>query len=169
MPCACQTPGPAYPENKEWGTFVWSILHALGEKVGKIVSPLFEADERRAWIGLLQITGIMLPCDVCRDHYKTWIQAHPVTSIQTIPYNQLKGWITKWLWDLHHDVNIRLARMIEPSYTELPALYGSVNIGMQFKLLELIEKRAIQQSGVPLINWLAWVKHYRTLMGVYGL
>ena len=59
--------------------------------------------------------------------------------------------------------------MIEPSYTDLPALYGSVNIGMQFKLLELIEKRAIQQSGVSLNNWMAWVKQYRTLMGVYGL
>ena len=59
--------------------------------------------------------------------------------------------------------------MVEPAYTDLPGLYGSVNIGMQFKLFELIEKRAIQQTGVPLNNWLAWVKQYRTLMGVYGL
>jgi hypothetical protein len=103
-------------------------LHGLGEKVGKVVSPLFEADERRAWIGLFQATGPMLPCDVCRDHYKVWIQ-HSCYKYSVSPYNQLKGWITKWLWDLHHNVNIRLARMIEPQYTDLPALDGSVNIG----------------------------------------
>lgn len=169
MPCACQIPGPAYPENKEWGTFVWTILHSLAEKAGKVVSPLFEADERRAWVGLLQATGLMLPCDNCRAHYKEWLQAHPVTSIQSIPYNQLKGWITLWLWTFHNAVNARLGHTAGPAYTELPALYGSVNIGMQFKLFELIEKRAIQQSGVSLSNWMAWVKQYRTLMGVYGL
>lgn len=169
MSCACQVPGPAYPENKEWGPFVWSILHGLGERVGKVVSPLFETDERRAWIVFLQTTGGMLPCDQCRDHYKVWIQENPVSSIQTLPYGELKGFISTWLWNLHHSVNVRLGRTEEPSLADLPTLYAKVNFGQQYKLVELIEKRAIQQMGVSFNAWLIWAKHFRTLMGVYGL
>jgi hypothetical protein len=168
MPCACQTPGPAYPENKEWGPFVWSILHALAEKAGKVVFQLYESDERRAWIQLLKATSEMLPCSDCREHYKKWIDTHPVSSIQTMPYAEVKNWIRKWLWELHQDVNTRLDKPNVP-LTDLPTLYGSVNIGMQFKLFEMIEKRAIQQQGVHLNAWLAWVKQYRTLISVYGL
>ena len=168
MPCSCQVPGPAYPENKEWGPFVWSILHALGEKSGKVVYSLYEADERRAWIQLLQLTGSMLPCSECRDHYKTWLQTHPVSSLLTMPYGSIRIWIRTWLWELHENVNMRLGK---PSVeiSALPDLYGPVHITMQFKLFELIEKRAIQQQGVPLNSWLSWVKHYRTLTSVYGL
>lgn len=168
MPCACQTPGPAYPENREWGPFAWSLLHGLAEKSGKVVFQLYEADERRAWIQLLQITGGMLPCSECRDHYKAWLQGHPVTSIQSMPYANLKEWIRTWLWQLHENVNSRLDKP-NLGFTDLTATYGSINISMQFKLFELIEKRAISQQGVPLNSWLAWVKQYRTLISVYGL
>lgn len=168
MPCACQTPGPAYPENKEWGPFVWSILHAMAEKAGKVVFQLYEADERRAWIHIIQQTGEMLPCSECREHYKKWLQAHPVSSIQSMPYADVKNWIRKWLWELHQDVNTRLDKPNIP-LSDLPVLYSPVNISMQFKLFEMIEKRAIQQQGVHLNAWLAWVKQYRTLISVYGL
>jgi hypothetical protein len=168
MPCACQVPGPAYPENKEWGPFVWSVLHALAEKAGKVVFALYEADERRAWVQLLKATGSMLPCSDCRDHYKVWVDEHPFTYIETMPYQAIKPFVQNWLWLLHQDVNTRLGK---PGIllTDLPGLYGSVPISMQFKLIELIEKRAIQQGGVNLNAWMAWVKPYRTLMSVYGL
>jgi hypothetical protein len=168
MPCACQIPGPAYPENKEWGPFVWSILHALAEKSGKVVFQLYEADERRAWVQILQLTGAMLPCSDCREHYKSWLSGHTVTSIQSIPYSELKVWVRTWIWELHQNVNSRLGKT-GVDINSLPSLYGSVNISMDFKLFEMIEKRAIQQQGVHLNAWLAWVKQYRTLMSVYGL
>ena len=168
MPCACQTPGPAYPENKEWGPFVWTILHALAERAGKVVFQLYEADERRAWIQIIQLTGGMLPCAECREHYKEWLHGHPVTSIHAMPYADLKIWVRTWLWEIHQNVNTRLGK---PGVllTDLPGLYGHVNISMQFKLFELIEKRAIKQQGVHINAWLSWVKQYRTLMSVYGL
>ena len=168
MPCACQIPGPAYPENKEWGPFVWSILHALAEKAGKVVFALYEADERRAWIHLIQATGPMLPCSECREHYKEWLHLHPVTSIQTMPYTDIQAWIRKWLWELHENVNTRLGKPSVP-IAEVQGLYKTVNISMQFKLFDMIEKRAIQQQGVHLNAWMAWMKQYRTLISVYGL
>lgn len=168
MPCSCQIPGPAYPENKEWGPFLWTILHGLAERSGKVVFALYENDERRAWVQLLQTLCAMLPCSECRDHCKDWIQSHPVTSIQTIKYAELPLFIKNWLWSFHEAVNSRLGKPSFP-FENLTEIYGNINITMQFKLLELIEKKAIQQQGVPLQSWLTWVKYYRTLTSVYGI
>jgi hypothetical protein len=168
MPCSCQIPGPAYPENKEWGPFVWNVLHGLAERAGTVVFELYKADERRAWIAFLPAIGGMLPCSECRDHFKAWLLAHPITSIQTMPYSEIKPFVRNWLWSLHENVNTRLAKPSFP-FESLTPTYGSVAINHNFKLVELIEKRAIQQGGVPLQSWLAWVKQYRTLASVYGL
>lgn len=168
MPCSCQIPGPAYPENKEWGPFLWTILHALAEKAGKVVFALYEKDERRAWVSLLQSLCAMLPCSECRDHCKDWIQAHPVTSIQTLSATAMPIFIRTWLWEFHEAVNARLGKPSFP-FEDLTKTYSSTNIMMEFKLLELIEKKAIQQQGVQIQSWLTWVKHYRTLTSVYGL
>lgn len=168
MPCSCQVPGPAYPENKEWGPFVWNILHGLAERVGGVVYDLYKNDERRAWLVFIPAIGSMLPCEECRGHFKAWLADHPITSIQTMPYGDLKLFIRTWFWSLHENVNQRLGK---PSFSfdQLTPTYGKMNINYQFKLVELIEKRAIQQGGVQLQSWLTWVKHYRTLSSVYGL
>jgi hypothetical protein len=168
MPCSCQIPGPAYPENKEWGPFVWTILHGLAERFGQVVTELYRNDEVRAWQSLLAATGDMLPCSDCRDHFKTWLAAHPVTPILKIPYSELKEWIRNWIWSLHEDVNARLGKPSFP-YANLTATYKGMNIKYNFQLLELIEKRAIQQGGVGLVHWQLWVKHYRALTSVYGI
>jgi Erv1 / Alr family len=168
MPCACQIPGPAYPENKEWGPFLWTVLHALAERVGSTVASLYEADEKRAWIQLLQTTGSILPCDLCRDHYKSWLAANPVTSITNLAGPALKDFIKRWLWSLHGSVNSRLSKP-SVAFEELTDLYSHANIQLQFKTFELIQKRAIQQGGVPLQTWMNWVKFYRTLTSVYGI
>jgi hypothetical protein len=109
----------------------------------------------------------MLPCDNCRDHYKVWLDAHPVTEIQTMPYSSLREWIRRWLWELHNDVNLRLGKASLP-YESLSATYSNFN-PMDFKLFDLIEKRAIQQGGVHLVAWNNWIKQYRTIVSVYGL
>ncbi len=168
MPCSCQIPGPAYPENKEWGPFVWMILHGLAERAGQVVFDLYKNDERRAWIVFIPAIGNMLPCDQCRGHFKEWLTNNPIHSISTMPYPEIKPFLRNWFWALHENVNARLGKPSFP-FHQLTATYGSVNINYQFKLVELIEKRAIQQGGVQLQSWLTWVKHYRTLSSVYGL
>jgi hypothetical protein len=65
-------------------------------------------------------------------------------------------------------VNQRLGKTGIP-FENLTSLYGGKNISMDFKLFEMIEKRAIQQQGVNLKAWLEWVKQYRTLTSVYGI
>lgn len=168
MPCSCQIPGPAYPENKEWGPFVWKILHGLAERVGQVVFDLYKNDERRAWISFIAATGTMLPCEECRGHFKAWLADHPTTSINTLPYSELKPFIRNWFWSLHENVNQRLEKPSFP-FDQLTDTYGRININYEFKVFELIEKRAIQQGGVQLQSWLGWVKQFRTLTSVYGI
>lgn len=168
MPCSCQVPAPNYPENQEWGPFLWSILHVLAERVTRVMSPLYENDERRAWVFFLHGTGNMLPCSDCRTHYASYLSAHPVKEIMTLPKSELALWIRRWLYDLHQEVNTRLGKEGIP-FEELSSHYKNINIASLFQLFEMIEKRAIASQGVNLISWLEWVKQYRTLCSIYGI
>jgi hypothetical protein len=62
MPCACLLPIPDYPTNEAWGPIVWSILHSLAEKYGKLISPLYSLEETIYWTNLIKNTEHILPC-----------------------------------------------------------------------------------------------------------
>lgn len=167
MPCSCIVPGPKYPENQEWGPFVWRMLHSLAERVTKVVTPLYQKDERHAWVNILNTTGTMLPCSDCRDHYKQYLERFPVKDIMTLPYASLGEWIRRWIFNIHNSVNVRLDKPIF-SYNDLATTYSNFD-PMNYKLFDLVEKRAIQQGGINILAWNTWTKHYRTLTSVYGI
>ena len=169
MPCACKCPGLEYPENKEWGPFLWRTLHGLAERVGTSISALYEAEERRNWISVLSGIGTMLPCDECRDHYKEYLAAHSLKGIETVPKSELRTWIRTWLWSLHQDVNLRLGKTVEIALEDLPALYKGTNISVEFRYFDMIERKSITKYGVPILNYNTWLRHMRNLLTVYGL
>lgn len=168
MPCNCIPKVYSYPENSEWGPAFWAVLHGLAERTTQILSPLFENDERRSWIHLLNSTETVLPCPDCSKHYRQWLSINPIGVIQTMPYAEIREFIRRWIYNLHHDVNTRSGK---PSieYEELTGLYKSQSISENFKILELVEKRAVQLQGVKLQSWINWTKHYKTLINIYGL
>ena len=168
MPCNCTPKVYSYPENSEWGPLLWIILHSLAERATKVVSPLFEIEERKTWISLLQTTESILPCPDCRAHYKQWIDTHPVSIVQTMAYADLREFLRRWLYDLHQNVN-SFSGKPGIAYEDLSTRYRSENIPATFKNLEPVEKRAIQLQGIKLQPWANWVKLYKSLLNVYGV
>lgn len=86
----------------EWGPHLWKILHTLAERGG--TSTLVD-DEVRTWINVLRLTEGVLPCAMCRAHYKTWRHSHPIEEFLGQRGEYFQNSLRTWLWELHNSVN----------------------------------------------------------------
>jgi hypothetical protein len=96
----------------EWGPHLWKVLHTLAEKGG--TSVLVE-DEVRTWINVLRLTEGVLPCAMCRAHYKAWRRSHPLEEFLGQRGEYFQNSLRSWLWELHNSVNIQ--REVAPDYS----------------------------------------------------
>jgi hypothetical protein len=166
MPCGCTLKSDEFPETAEWGPLFWIVLHGLSVKAGYKTDPLFQMDERRVWIRLLNTIGKTLPCDVCRNHYKQWRTEHPVEFLLTSPYEEMGEWIRKDLWSLHNEINVGNNKPVY-AYKKLQEDYKQVDITNTWKALEPVMLRAMRLHEVSLLNWNDWKKYVRTIQGMY--
>ena len=84
-----------------WGPMFWSTLH--------IISLAYPDDptysEKRAAKELFNALAQLLPCPVCRSHYKEIIQAMPVET-----WLDNRKSLVEWVWSLHNQVNVKLGK-----------------------------------------------------------
>lgn len=88
----------------EWGPHIWKVLHSMAERAGTSVT---ELDEIRAWINVLRLTEGVLPCAMCRAHYRQWRQSHPLEDFLGSRGEFFRDRVREWLWGLHDAVNER--------------------------------------------------------------
>jgi hypothetical protein len=165
MPCACQIPVPNYPETADWGPILWKILHGLAEKAGQ---GIIKDDETREWQKFIKITGEVLPCDICRAHYQTFLKANPTAQITTLPLTQLNNWVKSFFWNLHNQVNSSRGTPIY-SYADLPVAYSKVDLTDLLYQLTPVVKKAIVLSGVPYMKWTAWISSFKMMRSVLAV
>jgi hypothetical protein len=165
MPCACVIPAPNYPDSADWGPILWSILHGLAEKAG---SGSLAADEIREWLKFLKITGEMLPCEKCRDHYLRYSKANPLTHLQTVPYSALKTAVKTWLWTLHNEVNTENGKAAF-AYDDLTAKYQNVNFQDLFWRLDPVMKKAVQLNGASYQKYTTWIYSFKMLRSILSV
>lgn len=159
MPCACLIPVPNYPETADWGPIMWTMLHGLAEKAGQ---GIIRSDELREWHKFIKITGEVLPCDICKQHYQTFAKTHP------LPEDLPNGFIKNWFWNLHNEVNVSRG-VAEYPYEELTERYSKVNLTDLLYQLTPVIKKAIQWSGVPYMKWTAWVSSFKMLRSILAV
>jgi hypothetical protein len=157
-----------YPEAAEWGPLLWTILHGLAEKAGKPVSPMYAEDERRAWIILFKLTGDIIPCHICKEHFQIYLKEHPVDELRNLPLSLINDWIRTWFWEVHNWVNMTLQKPVF-SKDQLSATYGSVNIRTYIKRLESPLKRAIMLSGNQFIKFTEWKGKVLMMLSIFGM
>lgn len=168
MPCACQLPIPNYPDTVEWGPLLWSFLHALAERAGMQTDLFQQTDERLRWSTFLQSVSSILPCPNCREHYKEWIALHPLTSLKTIPYAELRDWIRRWIFDLHTNVNERIGKppfswdALSSTYTPFDFFHG------YHRILPPL-KRAMELSGISYLKLNEWITQCKMLESTLGI
>ena len=111
----------------EWGPHMWAILHVCAEHTGAYTTEIMMMDQIRAFISLLRHTEDILPCAMCKNHYRAWRLAHPLEKFLQYRGAPLKEAIRGWLWELHDSVNMRreLPEELRPTLEAVPPMYES--------------------------------------------
>ena len=168
MSCPCNLPMELYPDAAEWGPLLWTILHSLAEKSGRPVSPMYAEDERRAWLQIFKLTGEIIPCHICKEHFQIYLKEHPVDHLKDISQADLHNYVTNWFWEVHNWVNMTLQKPTFPKES-LASTYGSTNIRTYIKRLEAPLKRAIMLSGNQYIKYTEWKSKVLMMLSIFGM
>jgi len=84
-----------------WGPMFWSTLHIVSLAYPE--EPTYA--EKRAAKEFYNALAHLLPCPVCRDHFREVLQGLPIDS-----WLDKKGSLTEWVWMAHNQVNKRLGK-----------------------------------------------------------
>jgi hypothetical protein len=163
MGCACKKDIPDYPGTEEWGPLLWKILHALAEKLGSSKNLI---DEEREWNRLLMMTGDILPCPICKKHYKEVLTTNPIAPILKMNATDANTFLRTWLWTLHNEINVANGKPELP-FADLPTLYGDVDIRDTFWRIDPVMKLAISRNALGYISWQKWIATYKMLYSYY--
>lgn len=167
MPCACQTPLPNYPTTDTWGPLMWTLFHALSERVGS-TTDMFLEDEKQRWMFLLSNFAAVIPCKECKAHAQGWVSTHPVLEFKTLAPGDRKEWLRAYFYTFHEGVNVELEH---PSFdfALLETTYKSIDIRNYLMRLKPVVELAIRLDGVPILGWRNWYANLIRLLALYGI
>ena len=98
-----------------WGPSMWHTLHAISFNYP--VKPTRE--DKIKYLNFFKSIGGILPCRYCRENFKKNIKAVPLT------YSTMKNRETfsRWLYNLHEEINKMLGKKSNLSYTDVRDRY----------------------------------------------
>lgn len=105
-----------FPPNV-WGPFFWHTIHIVA--LGYPSSPSYI--DKKSAKDFYESLQFLIPCPICREHYRSHLQELPITpSIDT------KKDLLKWTIDLHNRINKFLNK---PEWTEYQVIQYYKNLG----------------------------------------
>jgi hypothetical protein len=84
-----------------WGPIFWATFHLTSMSYPD--APTYA--EKRAAKEFFNSMAHLLPCPVCREHFKEILSAMPVET-----WLDDRRSLTEWVWMLHNRVNVRLGK-----------------------------------------------------------
>jgi hypothetical protein len=91
--------------SKPWGPPLWKMLHGIAETLGNHTVPMLATDEAHEIVFLLRDVEKIIPCQLCRTHFREWRKDHPLEDINKLRGYMLKTGVRQWVYDLHEAVN----------------------------------------------------------------
>lgn len=80
-----------------WGSGAWVFLHSI-----TLTYPNNPTErDKQTYKSFFETLGYLLPCNQCANHYNDYIKSNPID--QSVLEN--KESITRWLYNLHNNVN----------------------------------------------------------------
>lgn len=98
-----------------WGPAAWRFLHTITFAYPDI--PTIE--QKRSYKLFFEQLHNVLPCTICREHFKENLKKYPIESGL-----DSKDKLVKWLIDFHNEVNKSLGKR-QYSYKEVYKLYDN--------------------------------------------
>jgi hypothetical protein len=131
------------PKNSEWGPVLWEMLHSVVERLGRTTIKSIADDQRRELILVLRYTEVVMPCAMCRAHYREWRTKHPIDKLPEDP-QAFKAAVREWLFNLHQDINDSrgLARVM--TLGDLEDRYGYANLKEVSAVFFSLMERAVR-------------------------
>ncbi len=86
-----------------WGPFFWTTMHIVS--LGYSATP--NEEERAGAAAFYNSLATMIPCPVCREHYREFLKEEPVESA-----TMNRDTLIDWVFRLHNKVNARLGKPV---------------------------------------------------------
>ncbi len=84
-----------------WGPFFWHTMHIVA--IGYPKNPTYI--DKKSAKEFYESLAYLIPCSVCRAHYKEHITSNPLT-----PFLDSRTDLIKWTVDIHNSVNKMLGK-----------------------------------------------------------
>jgi hypothetical protein len=99
-----------------WGPFFWHTIHIVA--LGYPKNPTYT--DKKCAKDFYESLAYLLPCAICREHYKEHLGKHPITT-----FLDSRTDLIKWTIEIHNSVNKTLGK---PEWTlpEVLAYYEKV-------------------------------------------
>ena len=156
------------PSNKDWGPFLWIVLHGFAEKLGRQTNEIMASDEAREMVFLLKGVELVMPCEKCRKHYHDYLKKNPIDEFVNRRGEVLRQAIRLWLWKLHEAVNQRNGAQSFP-LEELTPKYQNTSIAEALQPLKNVLYKAIPDGLIVSEQFKSFLRHFsllRTLLGI---
>ena len=117
-----------------WGSHLWYILHIISFTYPNNPSEF----DKRSYHDFYTSIKDVLPCEICKKHYKQHLATYPIT-----PHLDSKENLIKWVIQIHNFANMSLNKpILEPN--EVIYIYSKLNPISPFYDIDMkpiIEKR----------------------------
>jgi hypothetical protein len=114
--------------NRDWGPLLWRILHGMAEYTGKQGTALLATDEVNEMIFCLRDLEHIMPCPMCRSHYRAWRKDHPLEQIAALRGSAFREAVRLWLYNLHENVNRQRDVVSNITISDCETLYMNIPI-----------------------------------------
>jgi hypothetical protein len=84
-----------------WGPFFWHTIHIVA--LGYPKNPTYT--DKKCAKEFYESLAFLLPCSICREHYKEHLQANPIS-----PFLDSRTDLIKWTIQIHNKVNKMLGK-----------------------------------------------------------
>jgi hypothetical protein len=104
------------------------MLHGIAETLGNQSVPMLATDEAHEIVFLLRDVEKIMPCQLCRLHYRAWRTDHPLEEIDKLRGYMLKTGVRQWLYDLHETVNRSRGIESELTVEQVEEMYKTTDL-----------------------------------------
>ena len=150
------------PKNSEWGPLLWQMLHGVAEKLGRAPNQLLFLDQRREMIFILRDLENIMPCQLCRNHYKVWRSKRPIDQFPETQA-EFREAVRIWIYDLHENINTSHDYVSGVTLDQLGPMYTGYDLKELGRQFAFLLNRAVRLKAVDIQIAKRFNTHYTFL------
>lgn len=147
-----------------WGPLLWTLLHALAEKLGTQKPEILATDEAREIVFILRGVELIMPCEKCRRHYHEYRVKNPFEEFSKKRGQVLRKGVREWLYRLHEAVNQRNGVESNVLLENLESMYKPVKIQDAWAALHKVLVESVRSGLVLGENVKSFARHLGLLV-----